>query len=315
MARSRGLGDVYKRQSLRNIIDLSMTHNPDRIFQALCRVVRRGLNGEKKTFIKVTTEGLAELTYLVMSFVVSLSLPEYYETFDGNWKDRKVRIKKTSGPGGKHTGKGRNKSPWEDLLPLPSLIDIKGMMSADSSLYAYTTFNETRQRLYGITAKGFWTRETCLAEARRHKTIQLFRKKAAGANAAATKYGWLESIKHELWPWVRKGSGFWSVKENCRVEALKYATRAEFRQKAKRCANSSVEHGWFDEVTAHMKRTKKAHGYWTVTTAMKKAKECQFRGEVPVAARRVLREAGLLQEACAHMPSRKPETAPRARKR
>ncbi|TXH09082.1 MAG: hypothetical protein E6R04_09385, partial [Spirochaetes bacterium] len=246
--------------SLRNIIDLSMTHNPDRIFQALCRVVRRGLNGDKKTFIKVTTDGLAALTYVVMSFVVALSLPEYYETFDGRWKDRKVRIKKSSGPSGEHTGKGKkSKSPWEDLLPLPSLIDIKGMMSADSSLYAYTTFNEVRARLDGTRySPGHWTLERCKEEALKYGTITSFQRGSSSAYKSSRKNGWLEVVSAHMTKKRQKYS-----KEQFLQIASKVDSRRELKVNYPGLFASAVKHNWLILVPKLSTKQTRPAGYWS----------------------------------------------------
>jgi superfamily II DNA or RNA helicase len=291
--------------SLRNIIDLSMTHNPDRIFQALCRVVRRGLNGEKKTFIKVTTDGLAALTYVVMSFVVALSLPEYYETFDGRWKDRKVRIKRSSGPSGKHTGEGRHKSPWEDLLPLPSLIDIKGMMSADSSLYAYTTFNEVRARLGKGVSKGFWTKERCLEEAKRHQSRNSFQREAKGAYNSAWRNGWYEELCEAVWP-GKKVKGFWN-KEQCALAAKKCTTSTEFHKRFPGAAGAAAREGWLKEVTNHFSQKQKPTGFWNVERIAKEAAKYQertkfFEGSPSAYVR--ASQLGILDEVCKHMPKK-----------
>lgn len=255
--------------SLRNIIDLSMTHNPDRIFQALCRVVRRGLNGEKKTFIKVTTDGLAELTYLVMSFVVALSLPEYYETFDGQWKDRKVRIKRPSGPSGKHTGKGKHKSPWEDLLPLPSLIDIKGMMSDDSNMYAYTTFNEVRVRLSG-RGRDYWTKERCFEEAKKYSTPSECSKGAGAAYNSMLRNRWIEEARQLYWKTSRRPPTEWT-KELVTQEAEKYSSRTEFQVKNPGAYHYAARRGFIDEI-AHLAAKRKPKGWWTAKRVLQEAK-------------------------------------------
>jgi superfamily II DNA or RNA helicase len=57
---------------LYNVVDMSATLNVNRLFQMLCRVVRRDMDNPdgKKLFIKVTSPEVKELTHFVMSFVV-----------------------------------------------------------------------------------------------------------------------------------------------------------------------------------------------------------------------------------------------------
>jgi superfamily II DNA or RNA helicase len=61
---------------LRMVFDMSCSLNPDKLFQLLCRLIRRG--GSKKQFIKVGSDDMALHNYHVMSYVAAMSVPEYY---------------------------------------------------------------------------------------------------------------------------------------------------------------------------------------------------------------------------------------------
>lgn len=292
--------------SLRNIIDLSMTHNPDRIFQALCRVVRRGLNGEKKTFIKVTTEGLAELTYLVMSFVVSLSLPEIFLSFDGDWKKRRVMVKKSFAQAmHRTTHRKTKKSKWASLLPLPTLIDLKADLEGLASLYAYTTFSDVRSRLPGHkVVHNFWTKERCIQEAKRHRTLSSFRIKAAGAYDAALSAGWWEEIREAFWPGAHVNRSKWT-KEECAEEAKKYISRVEFQKGSKGAYQRAINMRWLDEICSHMQSPIRGSGYWTKERVIEEARKYKTRGDFISGSRMAniaARKNGWMEEACSHMP-------------
>lgn len=151
---------------LENVLDLSMSHSPDRIFQAMCRVVRRGPNSEKKIYLKVTTKEMVALTYVVMSFVVGLSLPQFYNTYDGTWKARGVpvlkeakekldRLKPLPKPGEKKT-KNRSESVTLDMPRLCTFIDLKHVDGDIAQSFAYTTFTEVKNRLNGVEANKTW---------------------------------------------------------------------------------------------------------------------------------------------------------------
>lgn len=46
---------------------------------------------------------------------------------------------------------------------------------------------------------------------------------------------------------VIKPSGYWNIKENCRLESLKYRGRGEFCNNSYQAYQSSLDHGWLDE--------------------------------------------------------------------
>ena len=50
----------------------------------------------------------------------------------------------------------------------------------------------------------------------------------------------------------RKPRGYWDIKENCRIEALNYKTRYEFRKGSNRAYESSRKNGWLDEFCEDM---------------------------------------------------------------
>lgn len=51
---------------------------------------------------------------------------------------------------------------------------------------------------------------------------------------------------------TRKSYGHWQIKENCKLEALKYQTRSTFAKNSERAYNVSREKGWLDEICRHM---------------------------------------------------------------
>jgi superfamily II DNA or RNA helicase len=79
-------------EELFNEIDLSGTHNVNRLFQMLCRIVRPSRDNphQKKLFIKVTNHEMQRLTFAVMSFVVALSTKRYYYTYTTQHRIDKV---------------------------------------------------------------------------------------------------------------------------------------------------------------------------------------------------------------------------------
>lgn len=146
--------------TLANVVDMSMSHNPDVLFQAMCRVVRAWLanvqNRQEKIYIKVTTAEMAPLTHHVMSFTVALSQPDYYLTYDGNWKNVKTptRTAVICNPQKKRKVSQRSEKYTDRLnrWVMPKLLTFTDLRHIDQGVadgYCYTTFREVRSSLFG----------------------------------------------------------------------------------------------------------------------------------------------------------------------
>ena len=53
---------------------------------------------------------------------------------------------------------------------------------------------------------------------------------------------------------TRKPRGYWTL-EKCKIEALKYIYKFDFRKKSSCAYNATYRHGWMNEVCFHMKTT------------------------------------------------------------
>ena len=100
--------------------------------------------------------------------------------------------------------------------------------------------------------RGYWTKNACVMEAQKFKTIKLFRKKSNSAYATAHRNGWLNEIcahmKREQQP-----RGYWT-KERCNDEAFKFVTRTAFARGSPSAYSASQANGWLDEICGHMKK-------------------------------------------------------------
>lgn len=145
--------------TLANVIDMSMSHNPDLIFQAMCRLVRRWpaetLSQQEKIYLKVTTAEMAPLTHHVMSFTVALSQPGYYLSYDGNWKNVKTPICPTSVRESNSSERSRRTTKNSNEInrwAMPKLLTFTDLRHIDGGIadgYCYTTFREVRSKLFG----------------------------------------------------------------------------------------------------------------------------------------------------------------------
>ncbi len=77
----------YDDKKIVNLIDITMTHNIDLIYQMFCRVVRKDVSYEKpKLYLKVTSnaEGMSEYTLNIMTASLMLASTENLRRFNGS---------------------------------------------------------------------------------------------------------------------------------------------------------------------------------------------------------------------------------------
>ena len=111
---------------------------------------------------------------------------------------------------------------------------------------------------------GYWTKERCLEEAKKHTTISDWNKNETTSIQVARKNGWMEECTPHM-IFTNKPSGYWKIKENVLEEALKYNFISEWAQKSSASYISSRRNGWYDECIAHMvklRENRKPDGYW-----------------------------------------------------
>lgn len=122
-----------------------------------------------------------------------------------------------------------------------------------------------------------WTRENCQEEAAKYNNKSDFRANSAKAYSAAQKNGWLNDICSHMIAW-RKPKGFW-IKENCRQEALKYASRSEFNKCSSRAYLIAKNNNWLEELCIHMIITRKPGSYLSKDQFQSEALKYNSRSE------------------------------------
>jgi hypothetical protein len=158
---------------------------------------------------------------------------------------------------------------------------------------------------------GYWTKDKCAAEAKKHGSKAAFKRDASNAYSAALRQGWLEKISSHLTT-GKKPNGYWT-KAKCHEEALKYSTKKEFKQSCGSAYSTALREGWKDEICQHMRRPepsqiwttgKKPNGYWTKAKcheeALKYSTKKEFKQSCGSAYSTALRE-GWKDEICQHM--------------
>ena len=101
----------FNMPELGSVIDMTGSHNIDRLFQLMSRVIRKHPEVKKKLFLKLTNKETYAKTYFFMSASVSLCLRDNFEKYDGTIKslmnlnvvvspDVKRKIKRMGDDGG-----------------------------------------------------------------------------------------------------------------------------------------------------------------------------------------------------------------------
>lgn len=110
--------------------------------------------------------------------------------------------------------------------------------------------------------KIFWTKERCHEEALKYKYKKDFDKYSHWAYTTSRNNKWLDDICSHMIP-LKKPTGFWNNKENCRIEALKYDNHKEFNKYSNVCYEHCLKNKWVEELTSHFIRKFKPKNYWS----------------------------------------------------
>lgn len=216
------------------LIDLSGSLNVNKLFQMLCRVVRKDSSNpsHKKYFIKLSTQEMAPITHFVMSFVVSLSDPKYYYTY----KTEDTKNSRVPVPAGlleaisRLSGGKRSGAAPRDFADLPALFtfrDIKNIRDGVLETYAMTDFSTVR-RMLSYQARIQPSIDRALEAAKKCKNRYEFRMNYKNEYAFLHRNGFLHLIDSFLPPrYFRKSD--WTVEEVLEL-ASKFKTKSKFRE-------------------------------------------------------------------------------------
>ncbi len=100
-----------------------------------------------------------------------------------------------------------------------------------------------------IKPKGYWTYERCQVEALKYNNRHELNKKSPSVHTIAYNNGWLNEIcKHMVS--TTKPMYYWNF-ENCRMYALIYSTKSEFKQNCSGGYNVANKNHWLTEICKH----------------------------------------------------------------
>lgn len=100
------------------------------------------------------------------------------------------------------------------------------------------------------------THEKIMAEKSIYNSLAEWKKADRNGYSAAHRNGFIEKICETFeWEYIKyksKPNGYWSDKENCKQEALKYNTKTEWMNKSKSSYVIASRNGWIEEFSTHM---------------------------------------------------------------
>jgi predicted GIY-YIG superfamily endonuclease len=146
----------------------------------------------------------------------------------------------------------------------------------------------------------YWNYEICKKESQKFNSITEFQKNSRGAYKSAYRNNWL----YEFFPMSLedKRIKYWSDKDKCQQEALKYSALSYFKKYSSIAYKVSLDNNWLDDITSHMKKKKITTKEEVLEEALKYKHRTQFREGSKRIASLVIKN-GWWEEACAHMIS------------
>ena len=260
---------------------MTTSQNVDRIYQLLCRVIRKRPEGHKKLFFKVAPNIHSDYYKYIMTAVLSLSDESFFTKFNGkNFSDMIIPVIKTKKdhhePNNNNGGNGKPKPKtlkpidFEGLPVFEFFQDLYHKKDALLHVYAYTTVRNVRAEFLNRMPTNYWTFDNCLEDALKFKSKIEWQKNSNSAYNAARFNGWLNDCCMHMMK-LRNDDNYWT-KEKCLESALKYQTREEWKQNESAALGAALKHKWYYECTVHMQ---KLRGFWTKELCLESALKYQ----------------------------------------
>jgi superfamily II DNA or RNA helicase len=151
----------FNMPELVNVVDMTCSHNIDRIYQLYARVMRINPEHEKKYFFKMTSDNEMAVTKFYMSAALLMLTEEFISKYNGKnlnaFKVPEIVIKRERN---KDNNQKSNKKPLKKKIAIEEafynevssykvLEDLMNKCDNDLNEYAYTTFNKLKSELFG----------------------------------------------------------------------------------------------------------------------------------------------------------------------
>ena len=250
-----------------NIVDFTLSTNPEIILQILGRVLRisKLQPNKQKIYYKVASQNTASFILTLMTGVLQLINREYYSTFTGNFNELKIPMmpkkKPTPGPKRKNTNSFSTRALryFQDVnIPLEANFwnQLKFRQGDIWKTMGQTDLKQVLTEMAGRKVTGYLTYEDCKNEALKYKTKRQFLDNAGSYYQRAYGQGWLEDITSHMKPMRIK----WT-KELAIERAKKYNSRGEFWKNENPAYNFCKKNNLLEELFPEVKKpgSKKGH--------------------------------------------------------
>lgn len=270
-------------EQLVNVVDMTTSHNIDRIYQLFSRVIRVDTNNpqQKKLFFKVSPNMLTDYFKHIMTAMLMLSDESFFTKFNGkNFNDMQIPVKRISKPretksnetsSGGGTSNGQRKYEPIDMEGLPVFEFFKNILHKKDELlttYCMTTVRDVRAEFMKTMPNGYWTKKKCLESALKYTSIIEWRNSEGSAYVTAKRNKWLDlCCEHMINSNVK-----WN-KEKCIESSSHFKSIKEWSNDNPSAYQTAKHNGWLDECKSHMKPLINPNGTWT----FEKCLECALK--------------------------------------
>jgi superfamily II DNA or RNA helicase len=261
-----------------NVVDMTTSQNVDRIYQLLCRVIRKHPEGQKKLFFKVAPNIHSDYYKYIMTAVLSLSDESFFTKFNGkNFSDMIIPVIKTKRDHHEPNNNGGSVKPrpktlkpidFEGLPVFEFFKDLYHKKDALLHVYAYTTVRDVRGEFLNRT---FWTKDKCLEDALNYDTKRDWAKHSPNAYDASRKNGWYRDCTKHMTNIIY----FWT-KDECIASALKYEVISDWYKNEPKQYRAATHNNWLEDCTKHMTQI---HNEWTKEMCLESALKHNTKGE------------------------------------
>lgn len=123
-----------------------------------------------------------------------------------------------------------------------------------------------------------WTKEACIAEAKKYTTIRDWKNHSGGSYQFAIKMGFMSEIKRvvKFINLRKQPRSIWTI-DACMREAKKYKTKTEWNKNNHNSYRHACRKGWVGECTTHMPLNAKQK--WTKQLCIEEAKKYTKKSE------------------------------------
>ncbi len=267
-----------------NVVDMSGTQNIDRIFQLMCRVIRKHPDGKKKFFFKIAPKDLEHNYEYIMTATMCLCDESYYTKYNGdNFLDLEIPVIRTprqprepredDEPREPRPPRSTDIRPVE-FLGLPEGIRFfKDLLHKDNGEamvnHSYAKIKEVKYLLgeYENAPAGYYTLEMVKEDALRFNNPFEWQKNSPAFCGVAIRNGWYHEVTKHM-----ERRTIWTL-ELCKESALRYNTKNLWRKTEQSAYNAAKKNGWFEECIAHMTGGNKPIDSWTLEECIEEAKK------------------------------------------